>query len=150
MRVMMLLADSAQEVNGKLYVLGGGWNILQTAPAPTAVAMHIHVPWDRTNMQHRWRLELLDGDGEPVLVPGPLGEQPLVAEGAFEVGRPPGITPGSELGVSMALTIGPVPLTPGGRYVWRLTIGDETRDDWRLPFSVAGTPTHEAPEQPEA
>jgi len=143
MRVMMLLADSAQEVNGKLYVLGGGWNTLGPVPAPSAIAIHIHVPWDQTNRVHTWRIELHDNDGEPVMVPGPAGEQQIRIEGNLEVGRPPGVSPGSELGVSLALTIGPLPLAAGG-YVWRMWIDDDTTDEWRLPFSVAA-PQQQAP-----
>ena len=32
MKVTMLLADSAQAIEGKLYILGGGWSI--TGPDP--------------------------------------------------------------------------------------------------------------------
>lgn len=135
-----MLCDAAQELSGKLFILGGGWNVMGLPPGPTAVALHIHVPWDRTNMQHRWLLELLDHDSNPVMVPGPAGEQPVRAGGNFEVGRPPGVPIGSELGVSLAVTIGPLPLVPGGRYVWRLSINDEHRDEWRLPFSVVSPP----------
>src|SRR5437016_4093551 len=102
MRVMMMLADSAQEVGGKLYILGGGWNIMGNQPIPTAVVMHIHVPWDRSNIPHDWALELLDHDGQPVVVPGPVGDQTVAVAGRFEVGRPPGTPYGSELGVSFA------------------------------------------------
>jgi hypothetical protein len=140
MRVMMMLADSAQEVGGKLYILGGGWNIMGLPPSPTAVVLHIHVPWDRTNEPHTWLLELVDHDSEPVMVPGPAGEQPLRVGGNFEVGRPPGAPSGAEMGVSVAVTIGPLPLPPGGRYVWRLSINDETEDTWRLPFWVQPQP----------
>jgi hypothetical protein len=147
---MMLLADSAQEVNGKLYILGGGWNIIGFPPGPSAVALHIHVPWDRANAQHSWLLELLDHDSEPVTVPGPAGEQPLRVGGGFEVGRPPGVPYGSELGVSLAVTLGPLPLPAGGRFVWRLSINDETRDEWRLPFAVAApAQAQEAPTEPD-
>lgn len=133
----MLLADAAQEVSGKLYILGGGWNVLNVPSAPSAVAIHVHVPWDRTNIKHEWRMELLDQDMEPVVAAGPVGDQPVVVGGMFEVGRPPGIANGSDLGVSLAISVGPLPLAPGGRYVWRLTINNESRDEWRLPFSVA-------------
>lgn len=139
MRVNMMLADSAQEVGGKLFILGGGWNTMGFPPGPSAVALHIHVPWDQSNMPHTWLLELLDHDANPVMVPGPAGEQPVRAGGSFEVGRPPGVPIGSELGVSMAVTIGPLPLLAGGRYVWRLSINNDTRDEWRLPFAVAAT-----------
>jgi hypothetical protein len=38
--------------------------------------------------------------------------------------------------VPLAINIGPLPLPPGGRYEWRLTIDGETSEDWRLPFST--------------
>ena len=71
----MMLADAAQEVGGKLYVLGGGWSITGPEPVPMAIALKLEVPWDRTNLQHSLLLELLDEDGEPVLVPGQDGEE---------------------------------------------------------------------------
>jgi hypothetical protein len=144
MRATMLLADSAQAVDGKLYVLGGGWNMMGPG-APTAVAVHIHVPWDQTNRQHQWRLELIDSDDQAVTAPGPVEDQPIVLEGAFEVGRPPGTPLGSEQGVSIAVNIGPLPLTPGGRYVWRLSIDGDTDETWRLPFSVIAVQAGAAP-----
>jgi len=66
-----MLADSAQEVGGKLYILGGGWSITGPDPVPMAIALKLEVPWDRTNEQHSLLLELVDEDGNPVIVPGP-------------------------------------------------------------------------------
>src|SRR5213594_576499 len=60
MKVTMLLADSAQAVNGKLYILGGGWSIIGPDPAATAIAIKIDVPWDLANRSHTFRLALLD------------------------------------------------------------------------------------------
>ena len=37
----MLLADSAQEVNGKLYVLGGGWSVINSGPGMFSVAVYL-------------------------------------------------------------------------------------------------------------
>ena len=141
-RVTMMLADSAQAVEGKLYILGGGWNIIGPAPTPSALAIHVDVPWDLANVRHPWQLELVDSDGESVMVSGPLGEQALVLQGEFEVGRPPGVTPGTGLGVPLAINLGPIPLPPGRRYEWRLSIRGESDEDWRLPFSTrAETPS---------
>lgn len=147
----MLLADHAQAVEGKLYILGGGWNVMGIG-TPSAVAVYVHVSWDETNMQHRWRLELVDSDEQPVEVPGPLGEQPIVLEGQFEVGRPPGAALGSEQGVAIAVNLGPLALVPGRRYVWRLSINGGTDENWRLPFSVAQPPpgAQGAPFEPPA
>lgn len=140
----MLLADSAQTAENKLYVLGGGWDVIGPAPSPFAIAMLIQVPWDQSNRRHDWTLELVDADGAPVLLPTPMGgEEPVALNGQFEVGRPPGVAPGSWLAVPVAIMFAPLPLEAGGRYEWRLTVAGETDEDWRLPFSV-----REQPQQP--
>jgi hypothetical protein len=137
----MMLADSAQASENKLYILGGGWDVTGPAMPPFAIAMLIHVPWDQTNRRHRWTLELVDADGNAVIVPTPMGgEEPVAVTGEFEVGRPAGVAAGSWLVVPVAITFGPLPLTPGGRYEWRLTVADQTDEDWRLPFAVRAKP----------
>jgi len=140
MKVTMLLADAAQAVNGKLYILGGGWSITGPQPAPSAIAMKIDVPWNEANKRHSLRLDLLHEDGQPVMVPTPTGDRPVQISSEFEVGRPPGLTPGSDLDVALAINIGPLPLPPGGRYVWRCWINDETNDEWKLTFSTRPAP----------
>lgn len=136
----LLLADAAQAVDNKLYVLGGGWSITGPMPIPSAIALYIKVPWDQANVRHRLRLELVDSDGEPVMAPTPEGEQPVVIENEFEVGRPPGLTPGTPIDLSFAINLGPLPLAPGGRFEWRLSIGDESHEHWRLAFSTRPAP----------
>jgi hypothetical protein len=147
-RATLLLADSAQAVGGKLYILGGGWNITGPSPVPSAIAMYVEIPWDLTNVKHPWRLELMDSDGQPVMIHTPVGEQAFVLQGELEVGRPPGTQPGVGLGVPMAINLGPIPLQAGGRYEWRLYINDTTDENWRLPFSTrpAAAPSGAAPE----
>lgn len=133
----MLLCDAAQAVNGKLYILGGGWNLTGPAPAPSALALQIDVPWDEANRQHGLRLALVTDDGRPVMVVGNEGrEVPLEITANFEVGRPPGHRAGTPLSVVMGINIGPLPLRPGSRYEWRCYVDDDTRDDWRLGFST--------------
>ena len=144
MRATMMLADSAQAVGGKLYILGGGWTITGPGPAPSALAILVEVPWDQTNVRHPWRLELLDADGEAVEVPTPLGKKPLVLDGQIEVGRPAGVRPGTGLTVPIALNLGPLPLEAGEQYVWRLSINDRSDDNWRLPFSTRPLPSKPA------
>lgn len=136
MKVTMLLAEAAQAVEGKLYILGGGWSIIGPDPAPMAIAIKIEVPWDQANRRHTCRLELLDSDGQPVTVDTPLGEQPVVIEAGFEVGRPPGLKAGTPLDLPLAINLAPLSIPPGGRYEWRLTIDGEGDDDWRLAFST--------------
>jgi hypothetical protein len=140
-KAKLLLADSAQVASGKLYMLGGGWNITGPQPQPFALAMLIEVPWDRANEQHRIRLELLDADGQGVIVPLPDGsEGPLVIEADFEVGRPPGLKRGAPLNVPLAINLAPQPIPPNGRYEWRLSINGDTDENWRETFSTRPDP----------
>jgi hypothetical protein len=142
MRVTLLLADAAQEVGGKLFILGGGWSVTGPKPVPSAIAIKIEVPWDQANQKHEWRLSLLTQDGEAALAETPEGEQPVQIEGGFEVGRPPGLIPGTPIDFAVAINMGPLPLTPGTRYAWRLAIDDHTEEEWQLGFTVRpATPT---------
>src|SRR5688572_18666622 len=58
MKVTMLLCDAAQVVDGKLYLLGGGWSFVGPDPAPMAIAIKIDVPWTDGDTSHQWTLEL--------------------------------------------------------------------------------------------
>lgn len=120
-KIVMLLADSAQAVNGKLYILGGGWSMTGPQPMPSAIAIKFEVPWEAANRKHRIRIELLDSDGQPVMLPGPESPQPMLITADLEVGRPAGLSPGTPLDSPFAINIGPLPLK-GGRYEWRCTI----------------------------
>lgn len=132
----MLLCDSAQVADGKLYVLGGGWSLIGPDPTPTAVAMKVDVDWTEVDRPHHWELFLLDADGQPVVAVGPEGPQAIEVRGDFEVSRPDAVPPGSPVDVALALNFGPLPLAPGNRYSWRLVIDGESREDWALPFTT--------------
>ncbi|MBW3593784.1 MAG: hypothetical protein KY396_08820 [Actinobacteria bacterium] len=136
MRVTMMLADYVQVAEGKLTIVGGGWSVTGPMPVPFGVALLFQVPWDRANMSHRFRLELVDADGEAVAMATEEGEQPLVVEGEFEAGRPPGLRPGTPLEVPLAINVPGAPIPPGGRYEWRLSVNGESHEDWRLAFST--------------
>jgi hypothetical protein len=137
MKVTMMLADAAQAAEGKLYILGGGWSVTGPTPSPSAIALYIQVPWDRTNVEHSFRFDLIDSDGNAVELETETDvEESITFEGTFEVGRPPGVKPGTSIDVPLAINFGPLPLPPGGRYEWRLSINQESHEDWRLPFST--------------
>jgi Family of unknown function (DUF6941) len=139
-KVTMMLADFAQVADGKLTVVGGGWSLTGPEPVPFGIALLVQVPWDRANERHSMRLELLDADGAHVMVDTDDGEEPVVIfdDAPFEVGRPAGLKPGTDLDFPIAVNSLPIPLEPG-RYVWHLTIDGTTDPDWRLPFTVRET-----------
>jgi hypothetical protein len=120
-KIIMMLADSAQAVDGKLYILGGGWSMTGPNPSPSALAIKFEVPWEAANRKHKVRIELLDSDGQPVLVQGPESPEPMLIQADLEVGRPTGLSPGTPLDSPFAINIGPLPLKPG-RYEWRCTV----------------------------
>jgi hypothetical protein len=146
----MMLCDHAQVAEGKLFISGGGWSVTGPLPSPSALALKIEVPWDQANTPIKFALELVDQDGKPVQQQGPLGLQPLRLEGQVEVGRPPGLMPGTPLDVPLAIGVGALPLAPGGRFTWRLELNGRTEESWQLSFSVRGLPgsVQSAPQGP--
>jgi len=138
----MMLADFVQAVQGKLYVLGGGWSVTGPGAVQMGIAVKIEVPWDQANIQHTFRLTLVDTDEQAVLVPG--AEQPVQVEGQFEVGRPPGLKPGTPLDFALAVNVPPLPLQPDSRYVWRLLIDGKSDEDWYVGFTTRPGPPAES------
>lgn len=134
--VTMLMCDAAQVADRKLYILGGGISIVPARPVPLAVAMLIQVPWDQAGSSHHWLLELLDEDYAPVMI----GERPVVVSGEFEAHRTDELTPGTALDVPVAINFAALPLEPGHRYLWRLSIDGDSEDDWRASFKVRDLP----------
>ncbi len=132
----MLLCDSAQVAEGKLYILGGGWSLTGPDPTPSALALKLEVDWHEADQPHHWELFLEDADGHPVTVPGPEGAQPVEVRGDFQVGRPPGIPQGSPVDLPLAVNVGPLPLAPGTRYSWRLVVDGHGSDDWAVSFTT--------------
>lgn len=123
MRATVLLCDHAEVAEGKLFVNGGGWDLISPASGTASgLAVLVHVPWGLTNLQKTLHVGLQDQDGKPVLQGPPGGERPLEIDVQFEVGRPPGTQPGSEVGVPFALNFPPLVLRPNHAYVWMVEI----------------------------
>src|SRR4051794_33041064 len=104
MDVTMLVCDAAQESGGKLFILGGGWSVIRApnVPVPMSLAIKMSVPWDRTNQPHKIRAALITEDGDPVLA-DPASGAAVQMQGDIEVGRPPGIKPGTPLDTPFVL-----------------------------------------------
>lgn len=135
MDVTLLLCDSAEAVNGKLYIMGGGWNILHAPGTPVRIGLGIlvAVPWDETNVRRQMRIELLTEDGEQVVIQG----QEVAATTEFEIGRPGGLKPGSTLNAPFAINFDGVMLAPGG-YEFVVKLDDALAA--RRPFQVVRPP----------
>jgi hypothetical protein len=132
MRLTVVLCDAAQTVDGKVYILGGGWtHVVASQPLSLALAVVVAVPWGDANRRHPVSVALTDEDGHEISLPS--GEI-VKSEGKFEVGRPPGIKAGSDLNATMVFKFAGLHLDPGG-YVWELRVGHATE---RTPFWVVG------------
>ena len=104
----LLMADGAEAVGGKIFILGGG---VERHLAPDFPAMlradiagSVLVEWGEANRTFAVTLKIVDED-----------EQPAAAlEFTMESGRPPGAKPGQHLRTLMAVR-GPFPIPhPGG------------------------------------
>ena len=97
----LILTDHSEALNGKVYAMGAGWNMLRFAALPTdhafGIAFGLDVPWSETNERHMLSLEVQDPDGEP------LGEE---FEMELETGRPPGSIQGQDQRVVLSLGVG--------------------------------------------
>ena len=126
----LIPADAAQVTSNKLYLLGGGWDKLTINRAlpsthQMAVAASFRVGWNETNERHNFEIEIVDADGAAI------GK----VSGQFEVGRPPGVTPGQDQRTQIAVSMG-LPIKQFGTYVIIARLnGEELR---RYPFSVIG------------
>jgi hypothetical protein len=57
-------------------------------------------------------------------------------EGIAEVGRPPGIRPGTDLDLPVAFNFPPLPLLPGKGYTWQVSIDGAATPAWTESFFV--------------
>ena len=115
----LMLADSAQAVEGKLYILGGAWNMLRFAQFPASlivgIAVAIDVDWNETNRRHHLDIHFEDADGHEM--------EPRIGAD-FEAGRPPGAIAGADLRIVLAVN-GPLTVPAPGTYSAVATIGGE-------------------------
>jgi hypothetical protein len=127
-----MLADYASVSEGKLTLVGAGWHHA-IAPGNFAIGAIIQVPWAMRGQVFDLVAELLDSDGQPVVLPGNDGSLSIHSQLATTPG--PAIAPGSMLPLAFAVNVPPLPLA-SGRYVWHFTVAGRSEVRWRLPFSV--------------
>jgi Family of unknown function (DUF6941) len=119
---VMMAADGAQAVGGKLYVLGGGFDRLNMPTVPFHhrfdLAMLIDVPWNATNQPYEVVVELVNADMEFA------GYR---AEARMETGRPPGIRQGTSITIPIAIPVVAEFREPG-RYVLRASVNGRPKN----------------------
>jgi hypothetical protein len=143
MNATMLLGDYARASDGKLDILGAGWTFTGPAPTTFGVGIIFSVPWDEANVKHRFTLDLLDADGRHVEAPS--GAEPMLhVEGDLEVGRPPGIRPGSAQTAAFAVNAATLPLAPGQVFQLRLVMDGDEDAAVSVAFSTRDSPPAQA------
>jgi hypothetical protein len=126
-----LLADAVQASQGKLFVLGGGWDVLTVRSLPArhpsmGIGLRVRVPWGWPGETVRLEVELQDEDGKSVL-PGSLSAP-------VPVRRPDHLPEGQDLTVVRALTFTNVIFRNEGAYSFVVSIDGEVKE--RLRFMV--------------
>lgn len=111
-----LIADYAEIVNGKLYLMGGAWDVmhLRETPGPVrmAIAVGLQVEWEETNTSIPVIVHVEDDDAREL----------ARIEGQVQVGRPAGLPPGSRQLAQMAVNLAMTAPAFGG-YRVRVTAG---------------------------
>jgi hypothetical protein len=137
-----MLADFAEVMNGKLYIMGGGWSITGPSPVPSAIAVKIIAPWSPADRKHNLTLQLLDSAGKQVVIKSDDGkDQPVVLGGSFLAEQSTHIKEGTPLDFPYAVNLPPLPLEPGMQYTWKLSMDGKTQDEWQISFNVRPLPT---------
>ena len=126
----IIIADSAEVVNGKLYLMGGGWNrLVVNQPFPfqqvISVAISFSVGWDETNIRQPMEIRVEDMEGN----------QAARVNGEIEAGRPRGITPGEAQRVQLAFKL-PLRFEKPDTFSVTAYIADEMAG--RTNFTIAG------------
>ena len=122
----LILADKAEAIGGKLYLMGGAFDRMGMTTIPGLaqfdVAAGLLVGYNETNVQQAFELRCEDADNNLVF---------QAAQGAIEVGRPPGMAAGSE---QRALVVFAGPFTFGapGDYAWVLVLNGERQPPTRF------------------
>ncbi len=125
-----VLADFAEIVGGKLYLMGGGWDVnhVQGTPATLrlAVAVGVRVEWSETDQPIALTIRVEDDDGKEF----------VRMDGKLQTSRPANLPAGraqlSQLAANITVA---VPAAGGYRVRATAVLGDDEVER-RLPFRV--------------
>ncbi len=137
----LIVADRAEVLNGKLYMMGGGWDSIGTTgpdqPVQFTVAVGLLVPWNATNVEYPCAIRLEDADGAAV----------LSVSYAIKAGRPPNLPEGATQRLTVCQPIAAMFPRPG-MYVLVATAGaDQKRTSFHVRQAPAPTPQPFRPPQ---
>jgi hypothetical protein len=114
----LILADHAEAVNGKLYLMGGGWDRRGIGdfhqPQAFSVSVGVLVPWSQTNRPVPLTIAMTDADGQSIAPPFQTN---------VVVGRPVNATPGQKLRYMLSLNF-MMALPRPGTYVLEALLAD--------------------------
>ena len=124
------LADHAEVLNGKLYLMGGAFDTIYTLSVPTVhkklhVVLVLEIDAGERLRDLQIEIELSDEDGQPV------GAH---AEGQLRVGAPPSMKPGQPNVVPLNVPFTDVEFPTAGLYAFRVSHDGEVLA--RVPVSV--------------
>jgi hypothetical protein len=143
MKVRAFLADSVQSVDGKLYVLGAGWNRLTASGFPAQhdrVGIGILMTVEAGEAgEHNLEVSLLDERDLPVpLFADPTGTEQFALNASFQT-QPPDDGLG-DVQVPLALNLNGLSFPTPGTYTFSFRVNGAEAE--RLPFRVSlVTPT---------
>jgi hypothetical protein len=120
MRVKYLvLAEHAEAINNKHYIMGGGLFSIAGAEFPLvqpnlSIAASIEIPFEAMIEQHGLAIDIVDADEKSIL--------PQVFSTKFETGRPPGVRHGDSQVALMVINFANLQFATEGRYWVKLEI----------------------------
>ena len=125
-----MLADAAQVQNGKLFILGGGFDTISVRSLPAVhrsltLAMVAEVDPDERQRDLELLIALIDEDG------GAVGVE---AKGRLRVGAPPNLPPGSSSIVPIVSPFHNITFSEAKGYAFVVTLED--RELARIGFRV--------------
>jgi hypothetical protein len=126
----LLTADFAEVVQGKVYVMGAGWDKFAPPAYPAVMriglAAGIRVPYLESNVPHHLSVTLRSGDGEDL----------FRIDGDLETGRPPG-SRGESILVPLAVN---AQVNVSGPQLMELVAEVDGRATRRMSIRAVGTP----------
>jgi hypothetical protein len=139
----IIMADSAEVVNSKLYLMGGGWDrLVVNQPFPiqqlVSIAVSFAVGWDETNIVQP--MEVLVKDEE--------GKQFAKVQGQIEAGRPRGITPGQSQRVQLAFKL-PLRFEKPGSFTVSALIDDKLEGQTHFSINAGRPQRRQARQEPK-